>query len=88
MKITSSIFISPENHHLVFVNSAFTSPRTYRYWNAATRAIDFDGLIEDLSAAPENSVILLHACAHNPTGIDPTQEQWEKIADVMEVSDS
>ncbi|KAH9634456.1 hypothetical protein HF086_008290 [Spodoptera exigua] len=48
------------------------------------RAIDFEGLIEDLRNAPENSVILLHACAHNPTGYDPTHEQWEKIADVME----
>lgn len=73
-----------ENHHLVFVNSGFTSPRTYRYWDAKARAIDFEGLIEDLRNAPENSVILLHACAHNPTGCDPTHEQWEKIADVME----
>ncbi|XP_053601257.1 aspartate aminotransferase, cytoplasmic isoform X2 [Plodia interpunctella] len=73
-----------ENHHLVFVNSGFTSARTYRYWNPKTRGIDFDGLIEDLRAAPENSVVLLHACAHNPTGIDPTHEQWEKIADIME----
>ncbi|CAH2267830.1 jg5766 [Pararge aegeria aegeria] len=74
-----------ENHHLVFVNSGFTQPRTYRYWDEKARAIDFDGLIEDLSKAPENSVVILHACAHNPTGIDPTQEQWQKIADVMEV---
>lgn len=73
-----------ENHHLVFVNSGFTKPRSYRYWDAKTRGIDFDGFIEDLKSAPENAVILLHACAHNPTGIDPTREQWVKIADVME----
>lgn len=79
-------FSFTENHHLVFVNSGFTNPRTYRYWDAKARAIDFDGLIEDLRNAPENSVILLHACAHNPTGCDPSHEQWEKIADVMEVS--
>lgn len=86
LKYTTFYYSAPtwENHHLVFVNSGFTSPRTYRYWNAKTRSIDFDGLIEDLRSAPENSVILLHACAHNPTGIDPSQEQWEKIADVME----
>ncbi|XP_013196204.1 aspartate aminotransferase, cytoplasmic [Amyelois transitella] len=86
LKYTTFYYSSPtwENHHLVFVNSGFTSPRTYRYWDPKTCAIDFDGLIEDLRSAPENSVILLHACAHNPTGIDPTQEQWEKIADVME----
>jgi hypothetical protein len=34
------------------------------------------GLVEDLSAAPEGSVVVLHACAHNPTGVDPTPEQW------------
>lgn len=86
LKYTTFYYSNPtwENHHLVFVNSGFTQPRTYRYWNPKTRAIDFEGLIEDLKSAPVNSVIILHACAHNPTGIDPTQEQWEKIADVME----
>lgn len=54
--------------------------------NETTRAVDFDGLIEDLSNAPEGAVIILHACAHNPTGCDPTQEQWQLIADVIEVS--
>ncbi|KAB7494670.1 putative aspartate aminotransferase, cytoplasmic [Armadillidium nasatum] len=41
-------------------------------------------MIEDLKNAPENSVIILHSCAHNPTGMDPTHEQWQKIADVVE----
>jgi len=41
-------------------------------------------LIEDLNAAPEGSVVLLHVCAHNPTGVDPTKEQWQKIANVMQ----
>ncbi|XP_038208942.1 aspartate aminotransferase, cytoplasmic-like isoform X2 [Zerene cesonia] len=86
LKYTTFYYSNPtwENHHLVFVNSGFTSPRSYRYWNPKTLAIDFDGMIEDLQSAPENSVIILHACAHNPTGIDPTQEQWIKIADVMQ----
>ncbi|KAL4708852.1 hypothetical protein ACJJTC_018298 [Scirpophaga incertulas] len=86
LKYTTFYYSNPtwENHHLVFMNAGFTQPRTYRYWDANTRAINFAGLIEDLKAAPENSVIILHACAHNPTGIDPTHEQWEKIADVME----
>lgn len=43
-------------------------------------------MLEDLKNAPKGSVIILHACAHNPTGCDPTPEQWEKIADVIEVS--
>lgn len=86
LKYTTFYYSNPtwENHHLVFVNSGFTQPRQYRYWNSKTRELDFSGMIEDLKNAPENSVIILHACAHNPTGIDPTHEQWEKIADVME----
>lgn len=40
--------------------------------------------MEDLNCAPEGAVIVLHACAHNPTGCDPSQEQWKQIADVIE----
>jgi aspartate/tyrosine/aromatic aminotransferase len=47
--------------------------------------VDFSGLLEDLEQAPENSVILLHMAAHNPTGSDLTQDQWVQVADVMEV---
>lgn len=41
-------------------------------------------MIEDLNQAPEDSIVILHVCAHNPTGVDPTEEQWKEIADVME----
>lgn len=41
------------------------------------------GLLEDLGAAPSGSIILLHACAHNPTGVDPTLEQWEQIRQLI-----
>lgn len=73
-----------ENHHQVFMAAGFETAKTYRYWDQANRQIDFKGLIEDLSAAPEGAVIILHACAHNPTGSDPTQDQWKEIANVME----
>ncbi|RZC38248.1 Aminotran 1 2 domain containing protein [Asbolus verrucosus] len=73
-----------ENHKLVFTNAGFTTPKEYRYWSEEKRGLDFDGFIEDLNNAAENSVIILHSCAHNPTGCDPTQEQWAKIADVIE----
>ena len=56
----------------------------FRYWNKDSKALDFDGMMEDLGNAPEDSVIVLHSCAHNPTGIDPTQDQWAKIADLIE----
>nr|CAH0110435.1 unnamed protein product [Daphnia galeata] len=72
------------NHSLVFLNAGFETYRSYRYWDAAKKALDFDGLMEDLRNAPANSVILLHACAHNPTGVDPTQDQWKQIADLIE----
>lgn len=68
----------------MFNNAGFKEPKEYRYWSESTRGLDLNGLIEDLDKAPENSVVILHACAHNPTGCDPTQEQWAKIADVME----
>lgn len=72
------------DHLKVFLSAGFTDGRTYRYWDAKTRQIDFDGFVADLKNAPEGAVIILHACAHNPTGCDPTKEQWVKLADVIE----
>lgn len=80
------IYFFIENHHLIFINSGFKEAKTYRYWNEKNRALDCDGFFEDLSKAPERSVIILHGCAHNPTGLDPTEDQWKKIADIMEAS--
>lgn len=73
-----------ENHFKVFAGSGFTTIKEYRYWDPVSRAINFAGLLEDLNNAPENAVIVLHACAHNPTGCDPSEDQWKQIADVME----
>ena len=47
------------------------------------KGLDFEGMLRDLDGAPAGSVILLHACAHNPTGVDPTRDQWEQLADFM-----
>jgi aspartate aminotransferase len=55
----------------------------YRYFDPKTVGLDFDGMIADIKAAPKGSVILLHGCAHNPTGVDPTKEQWAIIADTV-----
>ena len=55
----------------------------YSYWNAKDRNLDYYGMLRDLEHAPNGSVIVLHACAHNPTGVDPTKEQWKGIAQVM-----
>lgn len=67
------------------MNAGFKEAKTYRYWNEEERSIDCDGFFEDLSNAPENSVIILHGCAHNPTGLDPTKDQWKTIAEIMKV---
>ncbi|KEF55061.1 aspartate aminotransferase [Exophiala aquamarina CBS 119918] len=70
------------NHKAVFSDSGL-EVKQYKYYNKDTIGLDFDGLIADLKAAPNNSLFLLHACAHNPTGIDPTQEQWQQISNVF-----
>lgn len=55
-----------------------------RYFDKKTNGLDLAGMLEDLKAAPKKSIVLLHACAHNPTGVDPDLTQWEKIAEVIE----
>eukprot|EP00775_Hariotina_reticulata_P010765 gene10765-10921_t len=70
------------NHHNIW-RDAGVAQKTYRYYKAETRGLDLDGLLEDLNAAPNGSVILLHACAHNPTGVDPTPEQWAAVSKLM-----
>ncbi|VDK42369.1 unnamed protein product [Anisakis simplex] len=57
--------------------------KRYRYYNRKTCGFDESGALEDVSKAPRNSVILLHACAHNPTGVDPKLEQWKKLEEVI-----
>jgi len=64
-------------------NFARSGVKNYRYWDEKTRGLDFKGMIEDINNAPSGSIILLHACAHNPTGVDPTRDQWKKIAEVI-----
>ena len=70
------------NHKAIFA-ACKVEPREYRYWNPKTLGLDLAGLLEDLTAAPEGSVVLLHACAHNPTGVDPTMDEWKQIADLI-----
>lgn len=72
-----------ENHRAVFLAAGFKEGKTYRYWDQQKRGIDFEGFVEDLNGAPEGAVIILHTCAHNPTGCDPTREQWQKLAEVI-----
>lgn len=56
---------------------------SYRYLNKAKLSLDLEGLLGDMENAADGSVFLLHVCAHNPTGVDPTLDEWRKIAAVM-----
>ncbi|KAG6395617.1 hypothetical protein SASPL_141740 [Salvia splendens] len=67
------------NHKNIF-NDAGVPWSEYRYYDPKTVGLDFDGMISDINAAPAGSFVLLHGCAHNPTGIDPAPEQWEGFA--------
>ncbi|PIG08707.1 amino acid aminotransferase [Comamonas sp. 26] len=71
-----------ENHKAIFTNAGF-EVGTYAYYDAATRSIDFAGMLADLNAAPAGTVVVLHACCHNPTGYDITAAQWDKVIAVV-----
>lgn len=74
------------NHNAVFKDSGLKVEK-YRYYNKDTIGLDFDGMVADIKAMPRGSIILLHACAHNPTGVDPTEEQWVAIAEAVKEGD-
>jgi aspartate aminotransferase len=74
------------NHGAVFKDSGLEAAK-YRYYNPETIGLDFDGMIADIKAAPKNSIFLLHACAHNPTGVDPTEAQWKEISDAVKAGE-
>jgi aromatic-amino-acid transaminase len=67
-----------ENHRALFTNAGFTV-ESYRYYNSDTRNLDFPGMLADLNAAPAGTVVVLHACCHNPTGYDISPAQWDEV---------
>jgi len=67
------------NHNQIFSNVKLPIA-TYPYFSKSTKGLDFDGMKKAIADAPDHSIILLHACAHNPTGVDPTQAQWKELA--------
>ncbi len=81
-KLSRKVWISNPtwvNHFQVF-GAAGLETGEYTYYNPATRGLDFDAMLQSLSQAQAGDVVLLHGCCHNPTGIDPTLEQWEVLA--------
>jgi aromatic-amino-acid transaminase len=71
-----------ENHRALFEGAGFTV-NTYPYYDATTHGLDFDRMIATLDRAPAGAIIVLHACCHNPTGVDPAAEQWGRILEVV-----
>lgn len=70
-------------NHIGIFEKCGLEVRKYKYFDQQTKGLDFEGMLADLKAAPENSIIVLHTCAHNPTGVDATMDQWKAIAEVM-----
>ena len=71
-----------ENHRALFTQAGFTVG-TYRYYDADNRGINFAGFLADLQAAPAETIVVLHACCHNPTGYDITPAQWDEVVQVV-----
>ncbi len=71
-----------ENHRALFESAGFPV-RNYRYYDAASHGVDRAGLLADLKALPARSVVVLHACCHNPTGVDLQPEDWKAVLEVL-----
>jgi aromatic-amino-acid transaminase len=71
-----------ENHRAIFTQAGFAVD-TYPYYDAAQRGIDFEGMLAALRAAAKGTVVLLHACCHNPTGYDLTHDQWTEVIEAV-----
>ena len=70
--------------HIPLLGSVGLEFSTYRYYDPASHGVNFDAMVEDLSAAGRDDLVLLHGCCHNPCGADLTLEQWGVIADMAE----
>lgn len=70
-------------NHGPLANRAGLKVSSYRYFDDSTHGINIRSILDDLSAAPRGSVVVLHACAHNPTGADPSLKEWHAILDVV-----
>lgn len=67
-----------ENHRALFTNAGFPV-ESYPYYDAAKRGVNFEGMLAALNAAAEGTIVVLHACCHNPTGYDITPAQWDEV---------
>ncbi|WP_329604817.1 MULTISPECIES: amino acid aminotransferase [Vibrio] len=81
----SKVYVSDptwENHHAIFQGAGFETA-TYPYFDNETKMLNFDGMLAALSTLPAKTIVLLHPCCHNPTGVDLNTAQWDKVIDVV-----
>ena len=71
-----------ENHRALFEAAGFPV-RNYRYYDAFSNGVNRGGLLEDLKNLPARSIVVLHACCHNPTGVDLTPEDWQAVLEIV-----
>jgi aromatic-amino-acid transaminase len=85
---TSQVWISNpswENHRQLFEAAGFTV-NSYPYYDRETRGLDFTSMLDTLRKLPARSIVVLHACCHNPTGVDPSREEWTRLLDVFQTA--
>ncbi|MBT0730660.1 amino acid aminotransferase [Rosenbergiella nectarea] len=70
------------NHHNIFTASGL-EVATYNYYQPESHTLDFSAMLNSLESAEAGDVVLLHGCCHNPTGIDPTLEQWQQLSELL-----
>ncbi len=82
---TAHIWVSQPTwpNHPNISRAAGLEVKTYTYFDSATNRLAFDRLLRQFNGIPKGDVVLLHGCCHNPTGIDPTRQQWAQIAEVL-----
>ena len=71
-----------ENHRALFEGAGFVV-NAYPYYDPATHGLNFTGMLEALGKLPAGAIVVLHACCHNPTGVDLTPEQWTPVIDLV-----
>ena len=82
---TATVWVSDPTWpvHIPLMGSVGLQFKTYRYYSSEMKGLDFDAMISDLEDAQSGDVVLLHGCCHNPSGVDPTKEQWATLAELL-----
>ena len=82
---TATVWVSDPTWpvHIPLIGSVGLQFKTYRYYSPEMKGLDFDAMISDLEDARSGDVVLLHGCCHNPSGVDPTKEQWATLAELL-----